>query len=55
MKKNYEAPILEVVELGTEQSILDVSNGILTLLATEDPTSGIETLSGWGSTESWEE
>ncbi len=54
MKKTYQEPRIEVIALSTEQRILDVSNGILTLLATEDPTSGIETLSGWGSTESWE-
>ena len=56
MKKHYETPLLEVIELSTEQRILEVSNGILTLLATGDPTSGIETLDGWDTTpkESWE-
>ena len=54
MKKTYQEPRIEVIALGTEQSVLTVSNGVLTLLATDDPTSGIETLSGWGSTETWE-
>lgn len=54
MKKTYQQPQIEAIALGAEQSILDVSGGILTLLATNDPTSGIETLNGWNSTESWE-
>lgn len=54
MKKAYQEPRIEVIALSTEQRILDVSKGILTLLATDDPTSGIETLSGWESTETWE-
>ena len=54
MKKHYETPLLEVIELSTEQRILEVSNGILTLLATAPYSDGIETMSGWGDArETW--
>ena len=54
MKKTYQQPQIEVIALGTEQGVLAVSDGILTLMATTPPDNGIETLSGWNSTVSWE-
>ena len=53
MKKIYQTPQLEVIALGTEQSILEVSGGILTLLATTQPENGIEVLT-WNNNVSWE-
>ena len=54
MKKTYQEPRIEVMALGTEQCVLTVSNGVLTLLATTPPDNGIETLSGWDSNNSWD-
>ncbi len=56
MKKTYQPPQIEVIALSTEQGVLEVSNGILTLLATGNPSSGIEPLEGWSTEpkESWE-
>ena len=53
MKKAYQEPHVEAFALGTEQSIMTVSTGVLALIVSSDPTSGIETLDGWDSTESW--
>lgn len=48
MKETYTTPQLEVIALGTEQSILEVSSGILTIMATTAThVDGIETMSGW--------
>ena len=54
MKQTYLAPRIEAIALGTEQCVLTVSNGILSLLATTPPDNGIETLNGWDSNYSWE-
>ncbi len=55
MKETYTTPQLEVIALGTEQSILDVSSGTLSLLAITQPGNGLEEMSGWGvaPSESW--
>ncbi|GEM_PF-3183758 len=54
MKKKYETPLLEAFAFSGKESVLTISNGLLTIMATTPPESGIETLSGWDSTETWE-
>lgn len=45
MRKTYQVPISEAIELGTEQSTLTtVSIGVLTATTMSD---GIETMDGW--------
>ena len=58
MKKIYLTPLAEAMELSTEQNVLTVSNGILTIAAIGSSSangSGLEGMEGWGSTESWTE
>lgn len=55
MKKKYETPLLEAFALSGKESVLTISNGLLTIMATTPPDNGIETLSGWGDLEeTWE-
>ena len=55
MKKTYLTPRLEVIDLGTEQSVLTISDRNIFLFS---PTPSadqatIEGMSGWGSNQSW--
>ena len=46
MKEHYEAPRIEVIALGTEQSILDVSLVVLTATTLPDPSNSMDMSAG---------
>ena len=51
MKKHYETPLMEVIELSTEQRILEVSVKVLMATTPPDPSNSMDMSAGadWGS------